>query len=107
MEFADRHVPDPAGSIRGSLTYLRFQSWWDGFRAQRRHVALLDDVIWAGQLCRWLAQRGLTVDSCSDADICAYLASLDGFRPGPRAACERTVRSLMDFLRDAQAPEAA
>jgi hypothetical protein len=87
------------GSIQGSIAYLEQQPWWPGFRETRRLWAQqIDDVLWVGHFCGWLQRHGLAIERCTTADLDAYMASIASFRPAPRAACQRTVMALIDFL---------
>jgi hypothetical protein len=95
------------GSIQSSLAYLQRQRWWRKFRAGRRHVPLLDDALWLGHYCRWLHEHHVAIEACTSVQLDAYLATLTSFRPGPRAACERTVQALMAFVSEPSTPVAA
>jgi hypothetical protein len=87
------------GSIQGSADYLEQQTWWPSFRETRRFwVQQIDDVLWVGHFCGWLQRHRLAVERCTPTDLDAYLASIASFRPGPRAACQRTVTALVGFL---------
>lgn len=95
------------GSIQGSMAYLQQQAWWSAFRETRRAFAqLTDDVLWVGHFCGWLQRQRLAIERCTKADLEAYVASIASFRPGPRAACQRTVTALISFL-EARAPTIA
>jgi hypothetical protein len=95
------------GSIDGSIAYLEQQTWWRAFREARLTSAQqIDDALWVGHFCRWLERRRTALDRCTPTDLHAYLTSIASFRPGPRAACQRTVTALVDFLA-ARAPETA
>jgi hypothetical protein len=94
----DRTAPG-LGSLQGSMAYLQQQSWWAAFRDGRRGWAQpIDDVLWVGHFCGWLQRERMAVERCTKTDIDAYLASIASFRPGPRAACQRTVTELIDFF---------
>jgi hypothetical protein len=88
------------GSIESSLVYLQCQQWWRRFREGRRDVPLLDDALWVGHFCRWLLQQHLKIEACTRSQLNEYLATLSSFRPGPRAACQRTTTALIAFLSD-------
>jgi hypothetical protein len=95
------------GSIDGSIAYLEQQTWWRAFREDRRAAAQqIDDALWVGHFCRWLERRRTALDRCTATDLHAYLTSIATFRPGPRAACQRTVTALVEFLA-ARGPEMA
>jgi hypothetical protein len=86
------------GSIDGSLVFLAQQSWWQRFRDGRRDVALLDDVMFVGHFCRWLAMRRVEIQDVARAHVDEYVLTLTSMRPGPRAAYERTARGLLTFF---------
>lgn len=87
------------GSLDGSLAFLQQQDWWPAFRTGRSAcVNAIDDVLWVGHFCRWLQMRHIAFERCTHADLDSYLGSIAAFRPGPRAACERTVTALIDFV---------
>lgn len=95
----DRTAAPDRGSIRWSLAYLGQQAWWPKFRQARRDEASeLDDALWVGHFCSWLADRHIDVEHCTRRDQEAYLAEADSFRPGPRSACTRAVMALIDSL---------
>jgi hypothetical protein len=96
------------GCIEASLAYLQEQPWWRPFRDGRRDAAqLIDDVLWVGHFCRWSEQQGIGVERCTKAHLRAYLDTTASFRPGPRAACERTVTSLVEFISSTRSADTA
>ncbi len=98
---ADHPCPNAPGGIAASMRYLQQQEWWPAFRERRCGTTqLIDDVMWVGHFCGWLQERERAIEWCGEDDLCAYLSTARSFRPGPRAACERTVKALFDFMTD-------
>jgi hypothetical protein len=77
---------------------LSRQPWWPAYARTRPARSRLNDILFLGHFCSWLAQQGLEPGDCTPAHLRAYAATLETFRDGVRQGYARAAHDLVDFL---------